>query len=110
MKALIRNQLALGIENGKITAEYSKITDTSVRSLVFRVKVNEEAKVGEPIVNKATIDDHINPPDGTRNTSDTSGDTGRARKYEIGQSSITKKSVRKSSIVSTSAIKSLMAY
>ncbi|PTO35324.1 isopeptide-forming domain-containing fimbrial protein [Enterococcus mundtii] len=54
---------SLGIENGKITAEYSKITDTSVRSLVFRVKVNEEAKVGEPIVNKATIDDHINPPD-----------------------------------------------
>ncbi|MBO1084930.1 isopeptide-forming domain-containing fimbrial protein [Enterococcus mundtii] len=54
---------SLEIENGKITAEYRKITDTSVRSLVFKVKVNEEAKVGEQIVNKATIDDHINPPD-----------------------------------------------
>ncbi|MZZ58514.1 isopeptide-forming domain-containing fimbrial protein [Enterococcus mundtii] len=54
---------SLEIENGKITAEYSNITDTTVRSLVFKVKVNEEAKVGEPIVNKATIDDHINPPD-----------------------------------------------
>ncbi|MGG5310490.1 isopeptide-forming domain-containing fimbrial protein [Enterococcus sp. DIV1304_2] len=54
---------SLGIENGKITAEYRNITDTSVRSLVFRVKVNEEAKVGEQIINKATIDDHINPPD-----------------------------------------------
>ncbi|WP_206855925.1 isopeptide-forming domain-containing fimbrial protein [Candidatus Enterococcus mangumiae] len=53
----------LVIENGKLTAEYGKISDTKSRTIMFRVKVNEEAKVGETIVNKATIDDGTNPPD-----------------------------------------------
>ncbi|WP_271552965.1 isopeptide-forming domain-containing fimbrial protein, partial [Enterococcus mundtii] len=54
---------SLTYKDGTITAEYGKINDTKVRSIVFKVKVNEEAKVGETIVNKANIDDHINPPD-----------------------------------------------
>ncbi|MGM0172077.1 hypothetical protein IGJ39_002183 [Enterococcus sp. AZ140] len=54
---------SLDYNDGTITAEYGKINDTKVRSIIFKVKVNEEAKVGETIVNKATIDDHINPPD-----------------------------------------------
>ncbi|WP_029594295.1 isopeptide-forming domain-containing fimbrial protein, partial [Enterococcus mundtii] len=32
-------------------------------TIMFKVKVNEEAKVGEQIINKATIDDGTNPPD-----------------------------------------------
>ena len=51
------------MENGKLTAEYGAITDTSTRSIVFKVTVNQEAKAGETIVNKATIDDGTNPPD-----------------------------------------------
>ncbi|MEI5991707.1 hypothetical protein A5881_003244 [Enterococcus termitis] len=54
---------SLNMENGKMTAEYGTINDTKTRSIVFKVKVNEEAKVGEAIVNKAKIDDHTNPPD-----------------------------------------------
>ncbi|MGX7263842.1 isopeptide-forming domain-containing fimbrial protein, partial [Enterococcus crotali] len=53
----------LTVTDGKITAEYGKINDTKTRSIVFKVKVNEEAKVGQSIVNKAKIDDHTNPPD-----------------------------------------------
>ncbi|WP_249921809.1 hypothetical protein A5821_000088 [Enterococcus sp. 7F3_DIV0205] len=54
---------SLTATGGKITAEYQKISDTKIRSIIFKVKVNEEAKIGETIVNKATIDDHTNPPD-----------------------------------------------
>ncbi|WP_155756816.1 isopeptide-forming domain-containing fimbrial protein, partial [Enterococcus mundtii] len=54
---------SLTMENGKMVAEYTGIADTKVRSIIFKVKVNEEAKVGEQIINKANIDDHINPPD-----------------------------------------------
>ncbi|NBA61623.1 isopeptide-forming domain-containing fimbrial protein, partial [Enterococcus mundtii] len=54
---------SLDYKDGTIAAEYGKISDTKVRSIVFKVKVNEEAKVGETIINKANIDDHINPPD-----------------------------------------------
>ena len=50
-------------QDGTITAEYGKISDTKTRTIVFKVKVNEEAKVGETIINKATIDDGTNPPD-----------------------------------------------
>ena len=31
------------------------------RSIVFKVKVKEKAKVGEEIVNKAIVEDTINP-------------------------------------------------
>ncbi|MZU11811.1 DUF11 domain-containing protein, partial [Bifidobacterium longum] len=51
------------MENGKLTAEYGSITDTSTRTIVFKVTVNQEAKAGETIVNKASIDDGTNPPD-----------------------------------------------
>ncbi|OJG66205.1 fimbrial isopeptide formation D2 domain-containing protein [Enterococcus moraviensis] len=54
---------SLTMENGQLTAEYGMINDTKVRSIVFKVKVNDEAKIGEAIVNKAKIDDHTNPPD-----------------------------------------------
>ncbi|MGL9999313.1 isopeptide-forming domain-containing fimbrial protein [Enterococcus sp. DIV1444a] len=49
--------------NGTITAEYSSITDTKERSIRFKVIVNEEAKAGETILNKAKVDDTVNPPE-----------------------------------------------
>ncbi|NST16074.1 DUF11 domain-containing protein [Enterococcus faecalis] len=49
--------------NGTITVEYPSITDTKERSIRFKVIVNEEAKAGETILNKAKVDDGINPPE-----------------------------------------------
>ncbi|MGL9996623.1 cell wall surface anchor protein [Enterococcus sp. DIV1537a] len=49
--------------NGTITAEYPSITDTKERSICFKVIVNEEAKAGETILNKAKVDDTVNPPE-----------------------------------------------
>ena len=49
--------------NGIITAEYPSITDTKERSIRFKVIVNEEAKAGETILNKAKVDDTVNPPE-----------------------------------------------
>ncbi|HDR6311096.1 TPA: DUF11 domain-containing protein, partial [Bacillus cereus] len=47
----------LKVENGKVIAKYPEITDTKERSIIFKVKVKEEAKVGESIVNKAIVSD-----------------------------------------------------
>ena len=44
-------------EAGKITAKYENITDTAERSIIFKVKVTEVAKVGKKIVNTAIVDD-----------------------------------------------------
>ena len=49
--------------NGTITAEYPSITDTKERSIRFKVIVNEEAKAGATILNKAKVDDTVNPPE-----------------------------------------------
>ena len=49
--------------NGTITAEYPSLTDTKERSIRFKVIVNEEAKAGETILNKAKVDDTVNPPE-----------------------------------------------
>ena len=51
-------------EAGKITAKYENITDTAERSIIFKVKVTEVAKVGKKIVNTAIVDDDNlkNPP------------------------------------------------
>ncbi|MDN3067863.1 isopeptide-forming domain-containing fimbrial protein [Enterococcus faecalis] len=49
--------------NGTITAEYPSITDTKERSIHFKVIVNEKAKAGETILNKAKVDDTVNPPE-----------------------------------------------
>ena len=49
--------------NGTITAEYPSITDTKERSIRFKVIVNEEAKAGEVILNRAKVDDTVNPPE-----------------------------------------------
>ena len=49
--------------NGTITAEYPSITDMKERSIRFKVIVNEEAKAGETILNKAKVDDTVNPPE-----------------------------------------------
>ena len=49
--------------NGTITAEYPSINDTKERSIRFKVIVNEEAKAGETILNKAKVDDTVNPPE-----------------------------------------------
>ncbi|MEC3195293.1 isopeptide-forming domain-containing fimbrial protein, partial [Bacillus cereus] len=53
----------LKFENGKVMAKYPEITDTKERSITFKVKVKEKAKVGEEIVNKAIVEDTINPPE-----------------------------------------------
>ncbi|MCQ6348338.1 isopeptide-forming domain-containing fimbrial protein, partial [Bacillus cereus] len=53
----------LKVENGKVLAKYLEITDTEERSITFKVKVKEEVKIGEKIVNKATIDDRKNKPE-----------------------------------------------
>ncbi|EIP8133206.1 DUF11 domain-containing protein, partial [Enterococcus faecalis] len=55
--------ISLKEANGTITAEYPSITDTKERSIRFKVIVNEEAKAGETILNKAKVDDGINPPE-----------------------------------------------
>ncbi|MDG2784264.1 isopeptide-forming domain-containing fimbrial protein, partial [Vibrio parahaemolyticus] len=47
----------LKFENGKILAKYPAITDTKERSIIFKVKVKEEAEVGKEIVNQAIVDD-----------------------------------------------------
>ncbi|MEG7862272.1 isopeptide-forming domain-containing fimbrial protein [Bacillus mobilis] len=53
----------LKVENGKVLAKYLEITDTEERSITFKVKVKEEVKIGEKIVNKAIIDDTKNKPE-----------------------------------------------
>ncbi|MGL9922276.1 isopeptide-forming domain-containing fimbrial protein [Enterococcus sp. DIV1758] len=55
--------ISLKEANGTITAEYPSITDTKERSIRFKVIVNEEAKAGETILNKAKVDDTVNPPE-----------------------------------------------
>ncbi|WP_412675917.1 isopeptide-forming domain-containing fimbrial protein [Bacillus paranthracis] len=55
--------LHVKVKNGIVLAEYPEITDTKERSIVFKVKVKEKAKVGEEIVNKAIVEDTINPPE-----------------------------------------------
>ncbi|RXW08876.1 cell wall surface anchor protein [Enterococcus faecalis] len=55
--------ISLKETNGTITAEYPSITDTKERSIRFKVIVNEEAKAGETILNKAKVDDTVNPPE-----------------------------------------------
>ncbi|HDR8343038.1 TPA: DUF11 domain-containing protein, partial [Bacillus cereus] len=56
------NPVELKVENGKVIAKYPEITDTKERSIAFKVKVKEEAKVGEAIVNKAIAKDPKNEP------------------------------------------------
>ncbi|MED3165327.1 isopeptide-forming domain-containing fimbrial protein, partial [Bacillus thuringiensis] len=58
------NPVELKEEAGKITAKYENITDTAERSISFKVKVTEAAKVGKEIVNTAIVDDDNpkNPP------------------------------------------------
>ncbi|PEV27500.1 isopeptide-forming domain-containing fimbrial protein [Bacillus thuringiensis] len=52
----------LKFENGKVMAKYPEIMDMEERSIVFKTKVKETAKIGEEIVNKATVSDKTNPP------------------------------------------------
>ncbi len=47
----------LAVENGIVKAKYIDIMDMKERSIVFKVKVKEEAKVDKEIVNKAIVDD-----------------------------------------------------
>ena len=47
----------LKFENGKVMAKYLEITDTKERSIIFKVRVKEEAEVGKEIVNKAIVVD-----------------------------------------------------
>ncbi|MDM8360295.1 isopeptide-forming domain-containing fimbrial protein [Bacillus thuringiensis] len=56
------DSVELKFENGKVMAKYPEIMDTEERSIVFKVKVKEEVKVGKKIINKATIDDSQNKP------------------------------------------------
>ena len=44
-------------ENGKVMAKYLEITDTKERSIIFKVRVKEEAEIGKEIVNKAIVVD-----------------------------------------------------
>ncbi|MDP1458822.1 isopeptide-forming domain-containing fimbrial protein [Bacillus wiedmannii] len=55
--------LHVKVKNGIVLAEYPEITDTKERSIVFKVKVKEKAKVGEAIVNKAVVEDTVHPPE-----------------------------------------------
>ncbi|AVP46191.1 isopeptide-forming domain-containing fimbrial protein [Bacillus cereus] len=55
--------LHVKVKNGTVLAEYPEITDTKERSIVFKVKVKEKAKIGEAIVNTAVVEDTINPPE-----------------------------------------------
>ncbi|HHP1020423.1 TPA: isopeptide-forming domain-containing fimbrial protein, partial [Bacillus anthracis] len=56
------NPVELKMENGKVLAKYPEITDIEERSITFKVKVKEEVKVGEKIVNKAIVDDTKHDP------------------------------------------------
>ena len=49
------------MKDGKVIAEYENITDMKERSIVFKVKVKEEAEVGKEIINKAIVDDIKHP-------------------------------------------------
>ncbi|KAA0828805.1 isopeptide-forming domain-containing fimbrial protein [Bacillus sp. AY2-1] len=53
--------LKLSVKDGKVIAEYDNITDMKERSIVFKVKVKEEAEVGKEIINKAIVDDMKHP-------------------------------------------------
>ncbi|MED2514911.1 isopeptide-forming domain-containing fimbrial protein, partial [Bacillus thuringiensis] len=53
--------LKLSVKDGKVIAEYENITDMKERSIVFKVKVKEEAEVGKEIINKAIVDDMKHP-------------------------------------------------
>ncbi|MFB6585009.1 isopeptide-forming domain-containing fimbrial protein [Bacillus thuringiensis] len=55
--------LHVKLKNGTVLAEYPEITDMKERSIVFKVKVKEKAKIGEAIVNTAVVEDTINPPE-----------------------------------------------
>ncbi|WP_309325817.1 isopeptide-forming domain-containing fimbrial protein, partial [Bacillus anthracis] len=55
--------LHVKVKNGIVLAEYPEIVDTKERSIIFKVKVKEKAKVGEEIVNTAVVEDTINPPE-----------------------------------------------
>ncbi|WP_259382873.1 isopeptide-forming domain-containing fimbrial protein [Bacillus thuringiensis] len=55
--------LHVKVKNGIVLAEYPEITDTKERSIVFKAKVKEKAKIGEAIVNTAVVEDTINPPE-----------------------------------------------
>ena len=57
------DSVELKFENGKILAKYPAITDTKERSIIFKVKVKEEAEVGKEIVNQAIVDDTKNKPE-----------------------------------------------
>ncbi|QIW20492.1 isopeptide-forming domain-containing fimbrial protein [Bacillus thuringiensis] len=57
------DSVELKFENGKIMAKYPQITDREERSIIFKVRVKEEVKIGEKIVNKAIIDDTKNKPE-----------------------------------------------
>ena len=41
--------LHVKVKNGIVLAEYPEIVDTKERSIIFKVKVKEKAKVGEEI-------------------------------------------------------------
>ncbi|WP_025441100.1 isopeptide-forming domain-containing fimbrial protein [Bacillus anthracis] len=56
------NPVELKMENGKVLAKYPEITDIEERSITFKVKVKEEVKAGEKIVNKAIVDDTKHDP------------------------------------------------
>ncbi|MDG0882188.1 DUF11 domain-containing protein, partial [Bacillus paranthracis] len=53
----------LKFENGKVMAKYLEIADTKERSIIFKVKVKEEAEIGKEIVNKAIVVDTKNEPE-----------------------------------------------
>ncbi|MGG4545758.1 isopeptide-forming domain-containing fimbrial protein, partial [Bacillus velezensis] len=53
--------LKLSVKDGKVIAEYDNITDMKERSIVFKVKVKEEAEVWKEIINKAIVDDMKDP-------------------------------------------------
>ncbi|TKH30650.1 isopeptide-forming domain-containing fimbrial protein, partial [Bacillus cereus] len=53
----------LKFENGKVMAKYLEITDTKERSIIFKVRVKEEAEIGKEIVNKAIVVDTKNEPE-----------------------------------------------
>ncbi|PFD43090.1 isopeptide-forming domain-containing fimbrial protein [Bacillus cereus] len=55
--------LHVKVKNGIVLAEYPEITDTKERSIVFKAKLKEKAKIGEAIVNTAVVEDTINPPE-----------------------------------------------
>ncbi|MFV1457714.1 isopeptide-forming domain-containing fimbrial protein, partial [Bacillus mycoides] len=48
--------LHVKVKNGTVLAEYPEITDMKERSIVFKVKVKEKAKIGEAIVNTAVVE------------------------------------------------------